>query len=144
VPPAPAQRLGLFKALRHVAEDGGDPCHAAALLVKCENGELDRDARAILAQCRDGQDIAASVADLAGAHRLVESGPVPRPQILRDDEIERASERLGFRKAEDTFGPLVPEADRPLRVGIDDRVRRLAREGLAEVSDVDVHAGTPA
>jgi hypothetical protein len=65
---------------------------------------------------------------------------VPRPQIIRNDDIEAFAKRLCLGKTEDPFRAVVPEANYALGIGKDDRVRRLANECPAEAVDIDREA----
>src|SRR5260370_26252590 len=113
----PPQRLHLFEALGHVAQDRRDPDHLAGFVADRRNGELERDAAAILAQPGNGQDIAFAIAALAGLHDVTIALTVPRTPLLRHDEIDRLPDRLGGGVVEDALRTLVPMADDAVAVG---------------------------
>src|SRR5579859_1071269 len=63
---------------------------------------------------------------------------MPLPQGLRDDDIERLAQRLRFHEAEDSLGAGIPKANDPLGIGIDDGIRRGAKQGRSEAINVEV------
>src|SRR5690606_35604045 len=86
--------------------------------------------------------IAFSIAGLPGAHCLRIAFPVPRPQVFRDDDVERLPDRLVRREAEDPFASGIPHADDALVVGEQDAVGYLGEEGLIEVRNSE-HRRSP-
>src|SRR5580693_3058878 len=78
---------------------------------------------------------------LPGGHRLVVAGPVPRPLLLRDDQVKVPAEGLGGRVPEDPLGAAVPQRDDPVGVAGHDRLGGLAHDRPGE--PVFVHAPLP-
>src|SRR5258708_35962821 len=90
-----AQSLHLLEPLGDVAEDGRYSKHPTSSVRKRENGELDRNTRAALPQCRNRKNIPGTVACLSGPHRLRKAVPMTLLEIFRDDYVEGFSH--GFR-----------------------------------------------
>ena len=57
-------------------------------------------------------------------------------KAVGDDDVERLSELLACREAEDPFGSLVAEADDALRISIDDGVRGVVHQRPVEPVDL--------
>ena len=57
-------------------------------------------------------------------------------KAVGDDDVERLSELLACREAEDPFGSLVAEADDALRISIDDGVRGVVHQLPVEPVDL--------
>src|SRR5882672_5744961 len=75
-------------------------------------------------------------------HCLLEAAPVTLAKAFRDDDVERLTQGFGVGKTEDPLRPLVPEGDQAFRIGIDDRVGRVAHQGPVEPVDVGFHRVT--
>jgi hypothetical protein len=60
-------------------------------------------------------------------------------KAVGDDDVERLSELLACREAEDPFGSLVAEADDALRISIDDGVRGVVHQRPVEPVDLGLH-----
>src|ERR1700722_8009767 len=59
---------------------------------------------------------------------------------LRDDDIERLSQRLGRQVTEDPLSASVPETDQTLRVGVYHGVRRFVQQRGGVAVDLEVRA----
>jgi hypothetical protein len=55
---------------------------------------------------------------------------MPGAHPLRDDDVERPADCLGFGEAEDAGRAAVPEADYALGIGMDDRIGHAGDETL--------------
>lgn len=61
------------------------------------------------------------------------------PKSFRDDDIERLAGRFRLGKAEDSLGASVPKDDTARRVGVDDRIRSVLRNGSAETIEIEAY-----
>src|SRR5262249_34642306 len=59
---------------------------------------------------------------VAGLHDLAIAVPVPVAEALGNDQVERPAECLALRIAEDALGSRIPEDDRSVGAGGDDRI----------------------
>src|SRR4051794_16169370 len=91
-----AAKLAHFlETLADIAQDRHGSGRTLLRVAQHCNGEFDGDAAAVLGQARNRQEVAMSVAAFTGLHRVTIAGPVPAPQIFRDDQIERLSGGFG-------------------------------------------------
>src|SRR5262249_31790622 len=126
-----AQLLLLLPGRGHVAQERRDAGDGPAVVVDDRDAKLERHSATALVQRRNSQAAAATSAHAAGHHGVV-PGPVTRPQLLRDDEIERLADRIGGGVAEGRFGPRVPEADHSATIRDHDRIRATLDESAVE------------
>src|SRR5262249_36179117 len=96
------------------------------------DGEFEREARAVLAQAGNGEEIALAVTAAAGGDELSVAAPVTRAQPLGNDEVEGPAERLVLHIVENALRARGPEADDAVAIGGDDRVRLGRENGLRE------------
>src|SRR5262249_42210210 len=80
-----------------------------------------------------------TVARLSGPRRLEISVPMTFAHAFRDDHVEGLSEHLRRRKAENSLGTTVPEADHTSDICVDDRIGRFVGKRPTELVDVGVH-----
>ncbi len=111
------------KTSGHVAQNGNRSVWQTAFIAKHDNRERNGDSCAAFGQRRNGQQVACAVAACARRHRVPVSVPVPRPEILRNDEIERLSDCLVRRESENARCAGVPVGDDAIAVGRDDGIR---------------------
>src|SRR5689334_14135276 len=64
------------------------PCIPAGVVAERQDREFDRDAPAVLAHRRHGQDLAGAVARLSALHRRGVALPMPAAQVFGNDQIE--------------------------------------------------------
>src|SRR5690606_26006789 len=83
-------------------------------------------------QRRNRQQVARTIARLSRGHGAAIALPVPRPQPLGNDDVERLPDRLFRREPEDPFRSGVPVPDDAFGVGIDDGVGNAADDGPGE------------
>src|SRR3981081_1759364 len=57
---------------------------------------------------------------------------MPRPKIVGNDEIQRASKSFISRKAENAASAGIPEADGPGAIGRNDRIRRRCQDRFSQ------------
>lgn len=120
----------LCEALGHVAQDGHRSIRPAASVAQHCNREFDGDALTTLGQGRNRQQISRAVAALAGRHCVPISSPMPRPEILGNDEIERLSHCLIGREAENSHSAGIPESDDAVTIGRDNGIRRRCQQSI--------------
>ena len=130
----------LLETLRHVAHDGHGARYLLLRVSQHHDGEFDRDAPAIFGQPRHRQQIAVTVTAGPGFHGVAETGPMPRPQVFGNDQVERLTGSLRGREAEDPLRAGIPENDAALAVGRDDRIRAAVEQGVAK-SGRNIHRG---
>ena len=118
----------------HIAENGDRSIRLSASVAQYCNREFDGDALTALGQGRNRQQISRAIAALAGRHCMAISSPMPRPEILGNDEIERLSHRVIRREAEDSLGAGIPESDDTVTVGRDNGIRRRCQQGIRKSS----------
>ena len=103
------------------------------------DGERDRDRVSIAVQRRDFEQ-PVGIAGCAGRHDCSVAPPVPIPEALGDDQVERRSDGLGGLPSEDPCRGVVPEHDAAFGVADDHTVGEVAHEvrqvGVAQVRRV--------
>ena len=89
-----SQRTKLLEPLRDITQDRGNSYQLAMLVPNQNDGELDRYPMTVLPHCGDGEHIAFAIPAPPGLHGVVVALPVPLPQPLWNDDVERLPERL--------------------------------------------------
>jgi hypothetical protein len=87
------QRTLLFPSRGDVSDDGRRTEQCTVRVVEQRDGELDGDRRPILPHGRH-REHPASIPSRSCRHRFSVATPVPLPETLRDDQIQRATERF--------------------------------------------------
>jgi hypothetical protein len=113
------------------------PDHATGHIAEGDGGELDRNARPIVAERRHRKDVTGAVPGSSRSACLGVASPVALAQIFGNDDLERFAHHLGFAKAENPLCAAVPEADESFGIRVDDRVRRFPDEHLTEPVEID-------
>ena len=124
----------------YAAENRRHSKYTAHLVGKWQNGKLDGNACAVLAQCCNCKNVPRSVASLSSTHRLRKAAPVTLPKALRDNNTKGLSHGFRFRKAKHPLRRLIPKRNQAGRICIDDGVRRLARERPIELFNICTHS----
>src|SRR4051812_26563498 len=85
-----------------------------------------------------------AIAALATLHDVAITAPVAGAQAVRNDDVERPSDRLRLRMAEHPLGARIPEEDQPVAVRGHDRVRLGRQDGALENAlAIRFHASHP-
>src|ERR1043165_7123975 len=107
-----------------VAHERGDPVDPAVGALQRDEGELEREPRAVLAHAGDREQIAVAVAAAAGCHERPIAAPVARAQPFRNDGVEALAERLVLTILKNAHGAWIPETDHAVPVAGDDCIAR--------------------
>src|SRR5947208_5898817 len=126
---SPTQCLLLLPALGVIAYDGSDARGVTVRGVEQGYSEGDRETLAIFAQGRDPQDVSI-VARLTCPHNGVISIPVPLPEALWDNEVERVAYCFGGREAKETLGSRVPQHNQAFDISNNDRIPSCMDQGM--------------
>lgn len=111
-----------------VPYDGGGPAGLPLTgTAKQRDGEGDREAMTVAVQRRYLEELIA-VLRLTCGHGLPVAGPVSVALAIRDDDVERLSDRVGGGPSEEALGSVVPEHDCAFGIGDHDGVGEVAHE----------------
>jgi hypothetical protein len=135
------QGAHFLEANRDVSHDGRHADHLACLVPKRNDRELERDASSILSDPWNGKNVAVAIPALAGLHDVTIAQPMARAQPLRNDDVQRLSDRVAARQAEDALGPRVLKADDAVLVGGNDRIGDRAQHGISQHRRRNHHRG---
>src|SRR5262245_4111895 len=104
---SPPQCLLLLPALGVITHNGSNAREVSVRGVEQGDSEGNGEALAIFTQRRDPQDVS-MVTRLTCPHNGVIPLPVPLPEALRDNQVERVAHDFGGRETKETLSGRIP------------------------------------
>jgi hypothetical protein len=128
------ERADFLEAFGYVAQDRDQPDELVCCVSHRGDREFNGNLVAVLLDSRNRKNIAVTVAAFAAFHDAVIAVPMALLQPRRDDDVQRSTNSICARIAEDPLCAGIPEDDDSLLVGGDNRIGVRGKNGFCESS----------